>query len=350
MPRAAPGVLATLDRCDELVAQAGGRVYLTKDARLRPAAIEAMYPRLPEWRAARDRADPERLWRSDLALRTGLVAQDHAGASVSRAPDPRRTASGQLVPRVNGSAHQRLLLIGGSSEIALAVARRLAADGPVKPFLLGRDRARLEEAASSLLRAGTAPGEVELLDADDLPSHETVIGDAFARSGGFDVVLLAVGVLGAQQGLDADPATAAEVMRVNFVGCGSLLLNALRQLRAQGSGTLVVLSSVAAERARAGNAVYGAAKTGLDALAQGLGDATAGSGVRVLVVRPGFVASRMTAGLPPAPFATTPEAVADATVRALAGRAHTIWVPARLRYVFALLRHLPRPVYRRLPL
>ncbi len=130
----------------------------------------------------------------------------------------------------------------------------------------------------------------------------------------------------------------------------SLLLAALRALRAQGHGTMIVLSSVAAERARAGNAIYGAAKAGLDALAQGLADATAGTGIRVLVVHPGFVTTKMTEGLPAAPFSTTADAVAEATVRALAGRAHTIWVPATLRFVFAALRHLPRPIYRRLPL
>ena len=106
------------------------------------------------------------------------------------------------------------------------------------------------------------------------------------------MVILAVGILGAQDGLDADPSEALEVLRVNFVGAGSLLLAALRRLRAQGHGTLIVLSSVAAERPRAGNAIYGAAKAGLDALAQGLADAIAGSGVRVLVVRPGFVTTR----------------------------------------------------------
>ena len=111
-----------------------------------------------------------------------------------------------------------------------------------------------------------------------------------------------------------------------------------------------MLSSVAAERPRAGKAIYGAAKAGLDALAQGLADAVRGSGVRVLVVRPGFVSTRMTAGLNPAPFATTAEAVAAATVAALGRQgAHDLgaWV---LRYVFAVLRHLPRPIFRRLPL
>jgi decaprenylphospho-beta-D-erythro-pentofuranosid-2-ulose 2-reductase len=159
-----------------------------------------------------------------------------------------------------------------------------------------------------------------------------------------------VGRLGGQAGLDADLRESVEVMRASFVGAGSLMLHCLRRLRAQGAGTLIVLSSVAAERPRAGNPVYGAAKAGLDALAQGLADATAGTGVRVLVVRPGFVRTRMTAGLPVAPMAVSAAEVADATVRALAGHAHTVWVPGRLRYVFAVLRHLPRSIFRRLAL
>jgi decaprenylphospho-beta-D-erythro-pentofuranosid-2-ulose 2-reductase len=244
----------------------------------------------------------------------------------------------------------RLLLVGGSSEIALAIARRLAADGPVAPYLLGRDAGRLAEAASTLERAGCRPAVVDLVDAGELESHAAVVARAFERSGGFDVVVLATGVLGAQRGLDADDDAVAEVLRVSFLGSGSLMMQCLRALRDQNSGSLVVLSSVAAERPRAGNAVYGAAKAGLDALAQGLADSVAGSGARVLVVRPGFVSTRMTAGLPRAPLATTPEAVADATVSALGGRRHTVWVPASLRYLFAVIRHLPRPVFRRLPL
>jgi decaprenylphospho-beta-D-erythro-pentofuranosid-2-ulose 2-reductase len=244
----------------------------------------------------------------------------------------------------------RLLLVGGSSEIGVAIARRLAADGPVAPYLLGRSPDRLAEAASTLERAGCQPATVDVVDAAAIETHAGAVARAFERSGGFDVVVLAIGVLGAQRGVDADDATIEEVMRVNFLGSGSLLLHCLRLLRDQGSGTLVVLSSVAAERPRAANAVYGAAKAGLDALAQGLADSVAGSGVRVLVVRPGFVTTRMTAGLPRVPFATTAEAVADATVGALRGSRHTIWVPAVLRLVFAVLRQLPRPLYRRLPL
>jgi len=237
------------------------------------------------------------------------------------------------------------LLVGGTSEIGIAIIRRL---GPQRVWLLGRDAGRLRQAAAGEL--GGAAVEVGLLDADDIPSHRLAIEQAFADADGFDVVVIAVGLLGAQAGLDADPDDAIDVMRVNFLGAGSLLLECLRQLRQRGEGTLVLLSSVAAERPRASNPIYGAAKAGLDALAQGLSDAIAASGVRVLIVRPGFVKSRMTAQVQPAPLATTPEVVASATVAALSGRAGTIWVPGRLRLIFAVLRHLPRSVYRRLPL
>ena len=243
-----------------------------------------------------------------------------------------------------------MLVLGGSSEIGLSIVRRMREDGPVSAVLLGRDQTRLSDAAAALESAGVTPVSVEVVDADDTAGHERAVAAAFQRSGGADVVVAAIGRLGAQAGLDADPAEAEEVMRVNFVGLGSLILHSLRQLRVQQRGTLVVLSSVAAERARAGNAIYGAAKAGLDALAQGLADATAGSGVRVLVVRPGFVTTRMTVGLKPAPMATTPEAVAEATVAGLSSGAHTVWVPGKLRWLFAVLRHLPRPVFRRLPL
>jgi decaprenylphospho-beta-D-erythro-pentofuranosid-2-ulose 2-reductase len=244
----------------------------------------------------------------------------------------------------------RLLLLGGSSEIGLAIARRLAAIGPVRPYLLGRDRERLAQALALLDSAGATGGEFDVLDADDLSTHGETITRAFERTGGFDIVVLAIGVLGAQAGLDADMRESLDVMRVNFLDCGSLLMHALRALRGQRRGTMIVLSTVAVERPRASNPVYGAAKAGLDSLAQGLADATASSGVRVLVVRPGFVTTRMTEGLKPVPLATTAEKVAEATVRALERGAHTVWVPGRLRGIFVVLRHLPRPLYRRLPI
>ncbi len=245
---------------------------------------------------------------------------------------------------------QRVLLVGGTSEIGLAIVRRLSADRPVRPYLLGRDHGRLESDLADLERAGCQAGQVDVVDARALASHEEVVDRAFSWAGGFDVVVLAVGILGGQAGLDASRDEALEVMEVDFLGTGSLLLECTRRLRAQRAGQIVVLSTVAVERPRASNSIYGAAKAGLDALAQALADACAGTGVRVLVVRPGFVHTRMTAGLPPTPMSTGPEEVAEATVRGLASGAHTVWVPARLRLVFSVLRHLPRPVFRRMPL
>jgi decaprenylphospho-beta-D-ribofuranose 2-oxidase len=344
LPRAAPGLDAALDRLDELVAGAGGRVYLSKDSHVRPETLAAMYPRLEEWRGAREQADPERLWGSDLAERTGLIEP------VTK-PIPTPPARLHVVDESSQPAlAKRVLLLGGTSDIGLAIVRQLINDGPVRPYLIGRDRERLRDSLDALERAGALSGEIDVLDTDDVESHEPTIARAFERFGGFDLVVVAVGVLGAQEGLDAERDQVLEVMRVNFLGAGSLLVESLRRLRAEGSGTLVALSSVGAERARASNAVYGAAKAGFDALAQGLADATAGTGVRVLVVRPGFVTTKMTAGLEPAPMATTAEAVAEATVAGLEGNAHTVWVPGRLRLVFAVLRHLPRSVFRRLPL
>lgn len=244
----------------------------------------------------------------------------------------------------------RVLLLGGSSEIGLAIVRRLAAEEPISAVLLGRSAERMEAAAADLGRAGVSAVTTQVVDADDLEGHEQAVAAAFADPAGIDIVVAAVGKLGGQEGLDTDRDEALEILRVNFVGLGSLILSSLKRLRDQGRGTLVVLSSVAAERPRASNAIYGAAKAGLDSLAQGLADSVATSGVRVLVVRPGFVTTRMTEGLKPAPMSTTPEAVADATVAGLASGAHTIWVPGKLRWVFAILRHLPRAVFRRLPL
>jgi len=118
-------------------------------------------------------------------------------------------------------------------------------------------------------------------------------------------------------------------------------------MKPQGQGTVVVLSSVAGERARPSNFVYGSSKAGLDAFAQGLGDSVRDAGLRVMVVRPGFVTTKMTTGMEPAPLSTTPEAVADAVASGLASGKELVWVPATLRVLFSAFRHLPRPLWRK---
>jgi decaprenylphospho-beta-D-erythro-pentofuranosid-2-ulose 2-reductase len=243
---------------------------------------------------------------------------------------------------------QSVLVLGGGSDIALATVRRLVADRTRTVVLAARRPEQLSEVTGELRAAGADTVEAVAFDAGDTDGHAGFVDDMFARFGDFDVVLLAFGVLGDQRAAEADAGAALEVIRTNFVGAVSVAVPVAIRLRAQGHGTLVVLSSVAAERPRRANFVYGSSKAGLDAFAQGLGDSLVGSGARVLVVRPGFVRTKMTAGLPDAPLSTTPEAVAAAIVEGLREGAHTIWVPPALRWLMATLRHLPRPLFRRI--
>ncbi|MFM9367036.1 decaprenylphospho-beta-D-erythro-pentofuranosid-2-ulose 2-reductase [Streptomyces sp. Da 82-17] len=243
---------------------------------------------------------------------------------------------------------QSLLVLGGSSEIALATARRLVARRTRTVHLAGRPGPALESAAAELRDMG-AEVHTHPFDALDPGSHEEAVGKLFT-SGDIDMVLLAFGILGDQQRDEDDPLAAVRVAQTNYTGAVSAGLVCAAALKRQGHGSLVVLSSVAGERARRANFIYGSSKAGLDAFAQGLGDALHGTGVHVMVVRPGFVRSRMTAGLKEAPLATSPEAVAEAIEGGLRRRAEVVWVPGSLRVVMSALRHVPRPVFRRLPL
>lgn len=246
-------------------------------------------------------------------------------------------------------APQSLLLLGGTSDIALAVARRLIRARLRRVVLAGRPSPRMESAAESLRSAGAPEVEVVEFDGADVKSHEAALGKVF-DAGDIDVVVLAFGLLGDQAELEENPLSAAELAQVNYVGAMSSGLICANRLKAQGHGSLVVLSSVAGEKARRSNFIYGSTKAGLDAFAQGLGDALHGSGAEVLVVRPGFVKTKMTEGLPDAPLATTPEAVADAIIRGLRKGSATIWVPGAFRYVMMGLKMVPRPIFRKLPI
>jgi decaprenylphospho-beta-D-erythro-pentofuranosid-2-ulose 2-reductase len=247
-----------------------------------------------------------------------------------------------------GSAGTRVIVLGGTSQIALEIVRELQRRGPREVALLGRDPEALGRAAQAVQSDGAPAAVTVQVDALQTDGHAEAVGEAFERLGGADIVILAVGVLGERGGMPGDVAGALQVLEVNTVGAGSLLIQAARRLREAGGGVLVVLSSVAAERPRRGNAVYGASKAGIDSLAQALGDELRDENVRVLVVRPGFVHTRMTEGLEPAPLATTPEAVARAVVDGLDRGAHTVWAPRSLRWLMLLVRMLPRRILRRI--
>lgn len=239
------------------------------------------------------------------------------------------------------------MIFGGRSEIGVHVARLLAPGATV--VLAARRADRLTEEVAAVRAAGARSVHTCEFDADDLASHAQVVSSLIAGYGPIGTAVLAFGVLGDQSRAERDPAHAAAVVHTDYVAQISLLTVLATEMRAVGRGEVVVFSSVAGVRVRRANYVYGSAKAGLDGFAAGLTDALHGSGVRLLTVRPGFVVGRMTAGMAPAPFSSTPEQVAAAAVRALRRGRRTVWVPWVLRPVFAVLKLLPQALWRRLP-
>jgi decaprenylphospho-beta-D-erythro-pentofuranosid-2-ulose 2-reductase len=237
----------------------------------------------------------------------------------------------------------RVLLLGGTSEIGLAILAALGLPASAEVILAGRDEQRLAAASKKL------PAQVRTVpyDALETGSHQAFV-DGLFDAGHLDLVISAAGVLVPQADLERDVRQAAAMIETNFTGHVSTLLAVAARMCAQGRGTIVVLSSVAAVRPRKANPVYGSAKAGLDAFARGLADLLHGTGVRVLLVRPGFVAGRMTAGMSPAPLATTPEEVGKATAAALRRGQATVWVPPSLAGLALALRLIPRPLWRRI--
>jgi decaprenylphospho-beta-D-erythro-pentofuranosid-2-ulose 2-reductase len=244
---------------------------------------------------------------------------------------------------------QSLLLLGGTSDIGLALARRYASDSrTLRVVLAARATERRRAAAAELSGLGCAVTEVDL-EARDSDSHAATIAAAFA-GGDIDIAVVCFGLLGDNEQAWTDAGTARELAEVNYAAPVHLGVLLAERLRRQGHGWIVALSSVAGERVRRSNFVYGSTKAGFDGFFLGLGEALRDSGVRVLVVRPGFVRSKMTAGLDAAPLSVTPEEVAESVLSGMRRRRELIWVPAPMRAVMSGLRHLPRPIFRKLPI
>lgn len=244
---------------------------------------------------------------------------------------------------------QTMLLLGGTSDIGLAIVRELLSTAARTVVLACRNMDKGEAAAAGLRHDGLTV-DVMHFDGAATETHEAFVAKVAERHGDIDLAIVAFAQLGDGEATSKDVASAAALTHVNFTGAITSTIAVANRLRSQGHGGIVVLSSVAGERVRKANAVYGATKAGFDGFAQGLGDELAGEGVHVLVVRPGFVHSAMTAGHKAAPFATTPEKVAEVTAKGLRSGRRTVWAPGILRFVLMTLRHTPGPVWRRLPL
>jgi short-subunit dehydrogenase len=238
-------------------------------------------------------------------------------------------------------------IFGGRSEIGLQLATRLASGATV--LLLARRADKLDDEVAAVRAAGATAVHVREFDADDLASHAPLVESIIAEHGPIRTAVLSFGILGDQSLAEKDPGHAAAIVHTDYVAQVSLLTVLANTMRSAGSGSIVVFSSVAGVRVRRANYVYGSAKAGLDGFCSGLADALHGTGVHLLVVRPGFVIGRMTEGMTPAPLSSTPDQVAAATVRALVRRRRTVWVPSALRPMFAGLRLLPQFVWRRMP-
>ncbi|BBZ23149.1 SDR family NAD(P)-dependent oxidoreductase [Mycolicibacter hiberniae] len=248
---------------------------------------------------------------------------------------------------MNDTVDGPVVIFGGRSEIGIELAKRLAPGATV--VLAARSSDRLDAEIAVVRAAGAVAVHPVEFDADDLAGHGPLVQSLIAEHGPIGTAVLAFGILGDQARAESDAAHAVAVVHTDFVAQISLLTHLASAMRAAGRGRVVVFSSVAGVRVRRANYVYGSAKAGLDGFAAGLADALHGTGVRLLVVRPGFVVGRMTAGMRPAPLASTAPQVADAAARALRKGRRTVWVPWALQPLFAGLRLLPQTVWRRMP-
>ena len=241
-----------------------------------------------------------------------------------------------------------VLLLGGTSDIALATVGRWATTCRPRILLAARPTQRRAEAAERLRASGLEVDELDF-DAEAAESHPEVLDRAFA-GGDVDVAMVTFGILGDEEQAWQDHAAALAHARINYVAAVSVGVLLAERMRRQGHGTIVALSSVAGERVRRSNFVYGSTKAGMDSFFLGLGEALRPEGVQVCVVRPGFVHTKMTAGRSAAPLSVTAEQVAEAVVDAVAERRDLVWVPGAMRPVMSGLRHVPRALFRKLPL
>jgi decaprenylphospho-beta-D-erythro-pentofuranosid-2-ulose 2-reductase len=244
----------------------------------------------------------------------------------------------------------RVAVFGATSAIAHALARLYAVEG-ASFFLVGRNPERVEAARRDLVGRGAASAEAFVADLTDLEKLPTVIEAAKTALGGFDKVLIAHGTLSDQAACEADPARVAAEITNNFISPVAILTALAPVLEAQKSGSVAVIGSVAGDRGRASNYVYGSAKAGLGVFVQGLRHRLGRAGVTVTLIKPGFVDTPMTAALPKGgPLWASPERVARDIRRALDRGPAVLYTPWFWRWILLIIRLLPDAVFARTPL
>src|ERR1700722_1405400 len=254
---------------------------------------------------------------------------------------------------------QTILLLGGTSEIGLAICERSLRTASARIVLAAMpDDPGRDDAVAQMKAAGAR--EVELIDfeATDTASHPKMMEEAFAGGCGprdigprdIDVAIVAFGLLGDAEELWQNQRKAVQIAEINYTAAVSVGVLLAEKMRAQGFGQIIAMSTVAGERVRRSNFVYGSTKAGLDGFYLGLSEALREYGGRVLVIRPGQVRTRMSAHVKEAPLTVDKEYVANLAVTASAQGKELVWAPAAFRYVMMVLRHIPRSVFRRLPI
>jgi short-subunit dehydrogenase len=244
---------------------------------------------------------------------------------------------------------RKILIFGASSAIARETARRFARDGD-RLFLVGRNEEKVQAVSRDLSVRGAGKAEYFLADLNDIGLHEMLIQKAIASLGGLDTVLIAHGSLPDQKRCEKDYRLAEAEFRTNFLSVVSLLTPIANLFEAQGGGTIAVISSVAGERGRRSNYVYGTAKGAVSLFLQGLRNRLHGKGVHVLTVKPGFVDTPMTASLQKNALFANPEDVARGIYRAIAGKKDIVYLPGYWRFIMAVVRHIPESIFKRLGL
>jgi decaprenylphospho-beta-D-erythro-pentofuranosid-2-ulose 2-reductase len=245
---------------------------------------------------------------------------------------------------------QTVLLFGGTSEIGLAICAEYLKKGPARIILaaLPDDPGR-DDAVAQMMGAGANKVEVIDFDAVDTESHPKVVAQAWA-DGDVDVAIVAFGLLGDAEELWQNQRKAVQIAGINYTAAVSVGVLLAERMRAQGFGQIIAMSTVAGERVRRSNFVYGSTKAGLDGFYLGLSEALREYGVRVLVIRPGQVRTRMSAHIKEAPLTVDKEDVAELAVTSAAKGKELVWAPGAFRYVMMVLRHIPRPIFRKLPI